>query len=165
MIRQDGYETLNQQSGNLTLRASGLSVCWRPCASLNPLSLTGFRPQGLASRLTHDAKRPSQHAAGWLASSCPYVSNKRFLLNLEYQTMSDSLKIELHANQTMSDSLKIEFHADQTMSDGLKIEFHADQTMSDGLKIELSLPAGMFVYFASCVCSQAVVCYSFIIIK
>ena len=103
----------------------------------------------------------------------------RFLLNLEKATTLSRLKIEFHADQTMSDSLKIEFHADQTMSDSLKIEFHADQTMSDSLKIEfhakqlryhsekieLSLLEGMFAHFASCVYSQEVVCYSFIIIK
>ena len=159
------YETAIKQECSASLAAYGILSCVPVFALPRLSSHIDFRPQGLASRLLHDAKLSSQHAAGWLASSCPYVSNKRFFMNLENQTMSDSLKIEFHAHQTMSDSLKIELHAYQTMSDSLKIEFHAHQTMSDSLKIELSLLGGMFAYFASCVCSQAVVCYSFIIIK
>ena len=159
------YETAIKQECSASLAAYGILSCVPVFALPRLSSHIDFRPQGLASRLLHDAKLPSQHAAGWFASSCPYVSNKRFFMNLENQTMSDSLKIEFHAHQTMSDSLKIELHAYQTMSDSLKNEFHAHQTMSDSLKIELSLLGGMFAYFASCVCSQAVVCYSFIIIK
>ena len=173
------YETVTRQECSASLAACGILSCGPVLALPRLSSHIDFRPQGLASRLLHDAKFPSQHAASRLASSCPYVSNKRFFMNLENQTMSDSLKIEFHAHQTMSDSLKIELHVlqamsdslkielleNQTMSCGLKIEFHAVQTMSDGLKIELSLLGGMFAYFASCVCSQAVVCYSFIIIK
>ena len=131
------YETAIKQECSASLAACGILSCVPVFALPRLSSHIDFRPQGLASRLLHDAKLPSQHAAGWLASSCPYVSNKRFFMNLENQTMSDSLKIE----------------------------FHAHQTMSDSLKIELSLLGGMFAYFASCVCSQAVVCYSFIIIK
>ena len=45
----------------------------------------------------------------------------------------------------MSDSLKIEFHADQTMSDSLKIEFHVKQLRYHSEKIELSLLEGIFL--------------------
>ena len=159
------HETAIRQERSASLAAYGSLSC-DPVFALSCISShVDFRPQGLASRPSHDAKLPSQHAAGWLATSFQLGSHRHPFINLENQTMSDSLKIELHANQTMSDSLKIEFHANQTMSDGLKIEFHANQTMSDGLKIELSLLEGMFAHFASCVYSQEVVCYSFIIIK
>ena len=159
------YETAIKQECSASLAAYGNLSCGPVLALPRLFSHIDFRPQGLASRLLHDAKFPSQHAAGWLATSFQFWSHRHPFMNLENHNMSDSLKIEFHAHQTMSDSLKIELHAYQTMSDSLKIEFHAHQTMSDGLKIELSLLGGMFAYFASCVCSQAVVCYSFIIIK
>ena len=159
------YETAIKQECSASLAAYGNLSCGPVLALPRLSSHIDFRPLGLASRLLHDAKLSSQHAAGWLATSFQLGSHRHPFMNLENQTMSDSLKNEFHAHQTMSDSLKIELHANQTMSDSLKIEFHAHQTMSDGLKIELSLLGGMFAYFASCVCSQAVVCYSFIIIK
>ncbi len=159
------YETAIKQECSASLAAYGNLSCVPVFALPRLSSHIDFRPLGLASRLLHDAKLSSQHAAGWLATSFQLGSHRHPFMNLENQTMSDSLKIEFHAYQTMSDSLKNEFHVDQTMSDSLKIEFHANQTMSDSLKIELSLLGGMFAYFASCVCSQAVVCYSFIIIK
>ena len=159
------YETAIKQECLASLAAYGILSCVPVFALPRLSSHIDFRPLGLASRLLHDAKLPSQHAAGWLASSFQLGSHRHPFMNLENQTMSDSLKNEFHAHQTMSDSLKIELHAYQTMSDSLKNEFHAHQTMSDSLKIELSLLGGMSAYFASCVCSQAVVCYSFIIIK
>ena len=50
--------------------------------------------------------------------------------------MSDSLKIEFHADQTMSDSLKIEFHVKTTTLSRLKIELHAQTATLCRLKIE-----------------------------
>ena len=167
------YETVIKQECSASLAAYGNLSCGPVLALPRLSSHIDFRPLGLASRLLHDAKLPSQHAAGRLASSCPYVSNKWFLLNLENHTTYHSEKNEFHAkqlryhseknefhvkqlryhseknefhaDQTMSDSLKIEFHADQTMSDSLKIEFHVKQLRYHSEKIELSLLEGIFL--------------------
>ena len=61
----------------------------------------------------------------------------RFLLNLENQTMSDSLKIELHVKQLRYHSEKIELHAQTATLCMLKIEFHAKTTTLSRLKIEM----------------------------
>ena len=159
------YETVTRQECSASLAAYGNLSCGPVLALPRLSSHIDFRPLGLASRLLHDAKFPSQHAAGWLASSCPYVSNKRFLLNLENHTTYHSEKIELHAKQLRYHSEKIEFHVKQLRYHSEKIEFHAKQLRYHSVKFEMSLSEAVFAYFASCVCSQAVVCYSFIIIK
>lgn len=141
------YETVTKQEG-----AASLS-CSRVFASPCLFPRIDFRPQGLASRLLHDAKPSSQHASGWLASGFQLGLHRHLFMNLENHTMSDSLKIELHALQAMSDSLKLDLLENQIMSCSLKIEFHALQTMSDGLEFELSLSEAMFAYFAASVWS------------
>ena len=142
------YETAIKQECSASLAAYGILSCVPVFALPRLSSHIDFRPLGLASRLLHDAKLPSQHAACWLASSCPYVSNKRFLLNLEKTTTLSSLKIEFHAQTATLCSLKIEFHAQTATLSSLKIEFHAQTATLCSLKIEKSLSASINPCFA-----------------
>ena len=134
--RKIQYETAIKQECSASLAAYGNLSCCPVLALPRLFSHIDFRPLGLASRLLHDAKLPSQHAAGWLVSSCPYVSNKRFLLNLEKTTTLCSLKIEFHAQTATLCSLKIELHAQTATLSSLKIEFHAQTATLSSLKIE-----------------------------
>ncbi|MCQ2320378.1 MAG: hypothetical protein MJZ91_03485 [Bacteroidales bacterium] len=156
------YETMTKQERLASLAAYGCLSCCKFFASPCMSSRIDFRPQGLASRLMHDAKLPSQHAAGWLASSRSLVSNKQFYMNLEKSTTLSSLKIEFHAQAATLSSLKIEFHAQtatlcslkiefhvQTATlCSLKIEFHAQTATLCSLKIEMSLSGSMIAFFA-----------------
>ena len=121
------YETAIKQECSASLAACGILSCVPVFALPRLSSHIDFRPLGLASRLLHDAKLPSQHAAGWLVSSCPYVSNKRFFMNLENHTTYHSEKIELHAKQLRYHSEKNEFHVKQLRYHSEKIEFHVKQ--------------------------------------
>ena len=134
--RKIQYETAIRQECSASLAAYGNLSCGPVLALPRLFSHIDFRPLGLASRLLHDAKLPSQHAAGWLVSSCPYVSNKRFLLNLEKTTTLCSLKIEFHAQTATLCSLKIEFHAQTATLSSLKIELHVQAATLSSLKIE-----------------------------
>ena len=128
------YETAIKQECSASLAAYGILSCVPVFALPRLSSHIDFRPQGLASRPSHDAKLSSQHAAGWLATSCPYVSNKRFFMNLENHTT---------------------YHSE-------KIEFHAKQLRYHSVKFEMSLSEAVFAYFAAFVSTWAVVCSSFI---
>ena len=170
------YETAIKQECSASLAAYGILSCVPVFVLPRLSSHIDFRPLGLASRLLHDAKLSSQHAAGWLASSCPYVSNKRFFMNLENHTTYHSEKIELHAKQLRYHSEKnefhvkqlryhsekIEFHAKQLRYHSEKIEFHAKQLRYHSVKFEMSLSEAVFAYFAAFVSTWAVVCSSFI---
>ena len=162
MKRINGTERGVQPVRPTTLASQGHLPCRGSVAMSLPHPLISIRPQGLAACRVHVAKPSSQHASGWLASGFQLGLHRHLFMNLENQTVSDSLKLEFHALQAMSDSLKLELLENQTMSCSLKIEFHAVQTMSDGLKFELSLSEAMFAYFAASVWSWAVVCISFI---
>ena len=131
------YETAKKQECSASLAAYGILSCVPVFALPRLSSHIDFRPLGLASRLLHDAKLPSQHAAGWLASSCPYVSNKRFFMNLEKTTTLCSLKIEFHAQTATLCSMKIELHVQTTTLCSMKIELHVQTATLSSLKIEL----------------------------
>ena len=156
------YETVTRQECSASLAAYGILSCVPVFALPRLSSHIDFRPLGLASRLLHDAKLPSQHAAGWLASSCPYVSNKRFLLNLENHTTYHSEKNEFHAKQLRCHSEKNEFHVKQLRYHSEKIELHVKQLRYHSEKFEMSLSEAVFAYFAAFVSTWAVVCSSFI---